>query len=535
MSTSRPTDQFELTPQRCLQLLVQRRRDWLLPTVVCGALALVYAVFMTRYWEAYQGMVVRDEASVNSAKQAGKFADLYEMRTFQETILELAKSHQVVTTTMKKVQAVETGLPATQPDAEQIEKFRKRLSMSPPNGAEFGKTEIFYLSVKDSDRERAIRLVAELCKQVSLRIGELRQQRSAGLTLEFEKQVELASQVHQAENAKLKEFEAEVGSDLGELRLLHSATGGQSDLRQQLIDLEKESRVAEARLSEAEDLLTVLEVAQAEPDRLVAMPGSLLKIQPTLQRLKNGLVDAQLQVSKMSGTRTEDHPHVQAAIESVERIRAELHRELSVVIEGLRVDIGLSHNRLEVLNSQIGDMEKRLNRLAELRADYSAKVASVENSRTVLSQARKQLAEVRAREVAALGAQLVTPIDSPETGPYPVGLGRTMVVILGTFGGLVLGLAWLFLSLPTSAGEVAVPLEIKEAPPTAPTPRPVPTNSISPAFDFTAYTKKLREAGAAGADSVSSDKTAKPNVPVVAGLGGINSPASTIANMPLTS
>lgn len=529
MSAPRPTDQFELTPQRCLQLLWDRRRDWLLPTVVCGSLALIYAIFMTRYWEAYQGMVVRDEATVTSSKQPGKFADLYEMRTFQETILELAKSHQVVTSTMRNVQSAETGQPATQPDAEQIEKFRKRLSMSPPNGAEFGKTEVFYLSIKDPSRERAIRLVDELCKQVSARMGELRQQRSAGLTQEFEKQVELASQVHQAENAKLKEFEAEVGSDLGELRLLHSATGGQSDLRQQLIDLEKESRVAEARLSEAEDLLAVLESAKANPERLVAMPSSLLKIQPTLQRLKNGLVDAQLQVSKMSGTRTEDHPHVQAAIESVDRIRAELHRELSVVVEGLRVEIGLSHNRLDVLNSQIDDMETRLHRLAEMRAEYSAKVASVESSRTILSQARKQLAEVRAREVAALGAQLVTPIDSPETGPYPVGLGRTMVVILGAFGGLVLGLAWVFLSLPTSASEVAVPLEIKEAPLVAPTPRTVPTSSVSPAFDFSAYTKKLRETGAASAGTV------KPISPVVAGLSGIGAMPTSASNLPINS
>jgi hypothetical protein len=101
----------------------------------------------------------------------------------------------------------------------------------------------------------------------------------------------------------------------------------------------------------------------------------------------------------------------------------------------------------------------------------------------------------------------------------------------------VLGLAWLFLSLPTSASEVAVPLEIKEAPPSAPTPRPVPTSSVSvsPAFDFTAYTKKLREADASNAASASSDKTAKPNAPVVVGLGGINSPASHVGNMPLTS
>lgn len=451
MSTTATNDVQELTPQRCLQLLIEQRRVWIRPAIACALIAFVYAIFMTRLWEAHQGLVVREEASVTSSKQPGKFADLYEMRTFQETLLELAKSKQVVTATMMNVEEAETGKPAKQPDAEQIEKFRKRLSMSPANGAEFGKTEVFYFSVKDPSRERAIQLVAELIKQLSIRLGELRCERSQGLITELEKQVELATEVHQGENARLKEFESKVGADLGELRTLHSAMGGQSDLRQQLVDLEKESRAADVRLHEAEDLLMVLEGAQDDPQRLIAMPSSLLKIQPTLQRLKDGLVDAQLQVSKLAGNRTAAHPQMQAAIEAVEKIREELHQELAVVIEGLHVDIGLSNNHLEILNSQIADIQSRLSRLAEYRAEYSSRVASVDNSRLVLNQARKQLSEVRAKQAAAQNAHLITAIDSPETGPHPIGLGRTMVVLLGALGGLVMGLAWLFLNFPTGA------------------------------------------------------------------------------------
>jgi uncharacterized protein involved in exopolysaccharide biosynthesis len=512
---------FELTPQRCIKLIIERRRDWIIPMVACGLLSLLYAAFMTRYWEAFQGMVVREEASVSTgAKQPGKFADLYEMRTFQETILELAKSHQVVSSTIKNVDRAE-GLPATEPDAEQIEKFRKRLSMTPPNGAEFGKTEIFYFGVKDPGRDRAIALVGELCKQLSLRLSQLRQERSQGLINDLEKQVELSAKIHQAENAKLKEFEAQVGSDLGELRILHSAMGGQSDLRQQLVELEKESRVVEARLREAEDLLLVLQGAQDNPQKLVAMPGSLLKIQPTLQRLKDGLVDAQLQVSKLSGTRTADHPHVRAAQETVDRIRTELHRELAVVVEGLQVDVGLSHNRLEVLNSQIAGLQTRLNNLAELRAEYSSRVASVDSSRAILSEARKQLSEVRAKQVAAASAQLVTPIDSPETGPYPVGMGRTTVVILGTFAGMVLGLGWLFLSLPTAQ-------DVKQKEPQAvllaevpPVKQPVMPRPSTAGFDFSSYTKKLREANAIPASKV--ETTTPENATVGLPLGSSSS------------
>lgn len=511
----------ELTPQRCVQLLIQHRRVWIVPAIVCGLAALVYAIFMTRLWEAHQGLIVRDEASATSNKQPGKFADLYEMRTFQETLLELARSHQVVTATMMNVAAAETGQPAPLPDAEQIAKFRKRLAMSPPNGAEFGKTEVFYFSVQDPSRERAIRLVEELCRQLSLRMGELRRERSQGLISELEKQVELATEVHQAENARLKELESEVGSDLGELRTLHSAMGGQSDLRQQLVELEKESRVAEARLHEAEDLLAVLQAAQDDPAKMVAMPSSLLSIQPTLQRLKDGLVDAQLQLSRTGGNRTTEHPQMQAAIETVSRIRGELHHELAVVIEGLQVDIGLSHNRLEVLNSQIADLQARLTRLAEFRAEYSSRVASVENSRMVLNQVRTQLSEVRAKQAAAEDGSLITPIDVPETGPYPVGLGRTMIVLLGTLGGLVLGVAWLFLNAPALSIAASPQRPTTPKSPTAPAAHPAPGKSAERVADFSKFTSKPGSQRQSGAGTVE----ARRGIPPMGG-GSSASPSS---------
>lgn len=438
ITTAQPSS---LTPQECLRLVRDKRSVWLVPTIVCGCLALAYALFMSRNWEATQGLLVRNETSVSSNKSPGQFADLYEMRTFQETILEVAKSHQVLTATLQAVDGSDV-----QPDAEQLEKLRKRINMLPPNGAEFGKTEVFYLCVKDPDRQRALGLVAELSLQLQKRLGELRNERSESLIGELEQQVELAAQTHKKENAALEALEAEIGPDLGELRLLHSATGGQSDLRMQSVEIEKEIRLTEERLREAEDLLGVLKSAQQDPDQLVAMPSRLLSFQPTLQRLKDGLVDAQLQASKISGTRTVEHPQVKVALAAVERVRGELHAELEVAIKGLDVEIDLSKNREQVLTSQYSALEQRLEKLAEVRAQYSSQVKAVEGSRSVLDQTRRQLSEVRAQQVAASNSSLVTPLDEPETGPYPVGMGRTSILGIGIIGGFVLGIGWLFLT-----------------------------------------------------------------------------------------
>ena len=139
----------------------------------CAAIAAVYSLVAPRYWEASQGLVVRQDTAGSAGPRPGKFADLYEMRTLQETILELAKSQHVVSATLSEVnKRLAPG--ASPPTPSDIEKFRKRLKMVPPDGSEFGKTEVFYFCVEDTSRQRAIELVGELCGQLDLGLRDLR-------------------------------------------------------------------------------------------------------------------------------------------------------------------------------------------------------------------------------------------------------------------------------------------------------------------------------------------------------------------------
>jgi len=240
--------------------------------------------------------------------------------------------------------------------------------------------------------------------------------------------------------------------------MLHSANSGQSDLRQQVVSLENESRLFEAKVQESKQLLVVLRAAQNAPEQLIAMPSSLLTSQPTLRRLKDGLVDAQLRAARLAGTRTADHPQVQASIESVHQIRDDLYRELQVAVKGVEVELDLNQDRYAVLHSQFSAVKKRLGSLAQRRVEYSNLVSAVETSQTVLDQAQKQLSEVRAGQVAARTVSLVTPIDRPEVGSNPLGLRRAAVLGIGSFGGLVLGLGWVFLTVVPVTTESAEPL-----------------------------------------------------------------------------
>jgi uncharacterized protein involved in exopolysaccharide biosynthesis len=447
-----------LTPREVVRLLRDRRKLWIRSALIGGALAAGYALVMPRYWEASQALVVRQETAGSRGPTPGKFADLYEMRTLQETILEVAKSQQVVVETLKAVDERLTGV-AKEPTAEDIEKFRDRLMMLPPHGGEFGKTEVFYFYVKDRSRIRAMELVSELCHRLDAALKDLREQRAKGLIVELEQQVELAAENHAQETQRLVDFESQVGPDLGELRMLHSASSGQSDLRQESVQLEADLRKFETQVRETEQLLALLKAADEDPQKLIATPNSLLAAQPALRRLKDGLVDAQLAKARLSGTRSTEHPRVQAAFEAEQQIRSDLHDELLSAIQGAEVELSLGRQRVASTQKRLGDLDARLTRLAQRRGEYSNRVAAVDNSRVTLDQARQNLSTARAAQAAAHSGSLVTRIDQPETGPYPAGPGRTFVAGAGAMGGLMLGLGLVFLS----TGNVALDSRRRDA------------------------------------------------------------------------
>lgn len=433
-----------LTPRELLRLLHVKRRLWLVPAVACGALSAAYSLVMPRYWEASQALVVRQETAGVRGATPGKFADLYEMRTLQETILELAKSQEVVANTLKAVDKRRgTGVP--EPTAEDIEKFRRRLKMLPPNGGEFGKTEVFYFCVQDTDRQRAMALVGELCRQLDVGLKALRIARAKSLIIELQQEVAAATATLERDTSRLAEFEAQVSGDLGELRMLHSASSGQSDLRQEAVQLDADHRKFETQLQELEQLLALLRSAKDDPQLVLGMPNSLLATQPALRRLKDGLVDAQLATARLAGTRSSVHPRVKAAAEAERQIREDLHRELVSAIGGAEVELRLCQQRLATTEARLKNLDGRLHRLAEQRAEYSNRVAAVDSSRQSLDHARQNLNTALAAEAAARSGSLVTHLDRPETGPYPVGPGRTAITGAGAAAGLMLGLGLVFL------------------------------------------------------------------------------------------
>jgi uncharacterized protein involved in exopolysaccharide biosynthesis len=441
-----PHDEFHLNPTELIHTLRSHLAWWAVPAVVCAILAAGYSLIAAREWRATQTLTLRPEAASISEQRLGKFSDLSEMKVQQATILELAKSQSVIEATLTKVGPPKRWFaPRQWPTAKDVEDFRQQVDMRPPGGSEFGQTEVFYLSVLDTNRERAAALVAALIDELELCTQNLRDDRAKSMMAELENTVAMAEGDLRVRTEKLARFEASIGADLAELRSLNSTTGSQSEVAQEMQAIAGERRSNDASRRENEQLLVLLKAAEDNPKQLIATPTTLLKSQPAIGRLKDALVDAQVRTANLLGTFAEEHPLVIAAREAESLIQEQLHGEVTTAIQAIELDLSLNAKRDAALNAKSVAGRARVARLAGARAEYANLVAAVDDYTKLVEAARKNLGDARAKHASAHTASVIGRIDGVEAGVRPVGPGRATITAAGGIAGLILGLGVVFL------------------------------------------------------------------------------------------
>jgi uncharacterized protein involved in exopolysaccharide biosynthesis len=438
-------------PREIGRLLATYWRRWAAVTLLVTAAAAVYARIAPQIWQASQTLIVRNEA-VGSEAEPGKFRGAEDLKSIQETIMELSKGHGVL-----KAALVEVGPPANEarpsawPSDRDIENLQKAVKIAPPKGVEFGASEVFYLEVRDKDRTRVAELSSALSHQLQLHLQEIRDAKAQSMIEELNKAVQLAKSDLQAATAQLTALEKEVGSDLPELRSLLDSNSSDTSLRRTVSEIENELRQFRGTEKANRQLLALLKEAKADPTRLMAAPTRLLDSQPALRRLKDGLVDAQLRTATLQGRMSAEHPEVISAKEAEAQVAERLHAELSAAIRGLESELTFDANRLAMLEDQRNNASARLTRLAGLRASYTNLLSETTNRAKLLDRAEQNLASARSDSASAKAASLIARVDAPDTGTSPVSPSALVIVLGGLLGGLLTGLGMVLLTVPATA------------------------------------------------------------------------------------
>jgi len=432
---------------------------WILTTVLFGTLGLLYVLFLKQdQFLASQALLVRDEAT-GAVMRLGRFQSQAEMKAAQETILEMSKSQQVVHDAL-----VVVGQPkgfsswlhwGEYPSKELVEDVSKSsISVHAPKGTEFGVTEVIYMDVKASDPEGALKLSKALCDSLESRLQQVRKARADGVISELTHARDSSKRELGISTQLLNQIESAAGSDLIDLRGMTDTVAGAATSRAEFDQIKNEIRQTEiARQSLIADR-EMLVRATEDPTSFIVAPGAVLNSQPGLKRLREGLVDAQLVGSQLSGRFTDSHPLVNASQTAQLSIVKRFSQELKASIAGVESDIALSDQRILRLETQRTAALQRLAHLADTRATYANLLSEVKSKVAMVENADRELAEAQAARDSSVSTSLLTRLDSAIVSDRPIGPGKSTLVSLCSVAGLVFGLGFVFIITPIDANPI---------------------------------------------------------------------------------
>lgn len=410
--------------------------------------ALAYALVAPQTWEASQAIVVRDE--IDSSLGALGIRRYEEgLKDVQQTLLELALSRAVLINALKLVGPRDISTPKDEwPSERAVEELREATSLVAPKGAEFGKTQYFYLKVKDRQRERAIRLTGAVFTELAKAFGELRAKVADSAIAELKASMELAEANLNQATQRLSEIERNVGVDLVALRMLHQSPTGDTAVYRTLTGALEELRQARAMEGQYNAVLAMLRQGEQNPLVMLAAPRELLDCHPGLARLIQGLSESRLRIAAEASRLTAEHPEMRAVKREESGIADGIRHELSVAIQGVTAARDLAAVRRAAFETQVADLNRRLHRLTEVRAEYSNLVGQVEQRRDLVETYQRNLAQSRAVCNAATISSLLSQIDLPDGGIRPVSPRRTYIGLGGVLAGIFAGCGMVFLTAP---------------------------------------------------------------------------------------
>ena len=420
--------------------------------ILFAFVAAGYSFTSTDYWTASQPMVLRDEA-VGAVDRLGRFGSQTDLKAAQETILEMARNHEVVRAALKQVGPYQKffsiGTDSNYPSNEIVAAIaKKRVNIRAPQGGEFGGSEMIYLQVEDRDPARAVAFCESLYAALAQQMRDVRRVRADSMIVELTHARDLASRNLDEASRRMQLIEINFGSDLGELRNLTETLTGDGANRRELEENSRDIQAAELVIEKLQSFYQLLEQGQRDPNHLLVSGGDALSHQQSLQRLKDGLIDAQLARAKLAGRVTALHPKMKAAVAAEGRIRAEMQSETVLVMQAMEPVLRVESDRLERLKLKRGNIQRRLDRLAEARTEYATISADVKHRTTLLEEAERVLTAAEATRSASLSVNLLSKLGPVTSANSPNGMSTSMLTAGGAAAGLIFGLGTVFLVAP---------------------------------------------------------------------------------------
>lgn len=421
---------------------------WLAPMILGLVLSGVYnKLFATKTYTARQSLILRDDL-LGDAYKPSRFESEESLKSAQETILEIARKPQVVEAVLDQLgPASSLFFSGDYPSLETIEDVQGNISLSAPNGAEFGKTEAVVLSVKTANAARSRKFVNLLLDEIDSKLSEVRSLRLESMRNELSQAGENAMKSLNDSSRRLQDLEKSFGAEITTIRGLNDPQGsGGFDLKINQIRLEE--RQAAAQLSSAIQQRELLRQAQENGGVEFVTSNELLQLQPALQGIMTNLSTAMAQLAIDEGRYTSLHPQLQRSQRAVKMQKLQLFDSIGTTAKGLDSQIETLSALKERLGNSIVKLEAKLEALTAQRVPYATLEEEVKKKAEVYNDVQGQLAQVQSYANSTNEVAMLTRVDDPQVSSRPDQIGAFKAGLVGAAIGLMLGLGLVALLAP---------------------------------------------------------------------------------------
>ncbi len=227
--------------------------------------------------------------------------------------------------------------------------------------------------------------------------------------------VDLASGQLDVARAQLAVVESSAGEDLDLLRAQSDSPGTESHLQRTLADMELTLQQAENERQSNRELVSLLETALAEHGQITADSHHAIETQPALRQLRDELIAARSNTTRLQETMLPAHPRVQASLAIEAEIGARWQRELGTFLDDVRAEQPRFDSRVDTLTQEATELRERLQKLSFISTNYDQQLADIRQWTDTLTRAKSELAAARDARINVPPVTSSPRIEQPTT------------------------------------------------------------------------------------------------------------------------
>lgn len=324
-----------------------------------------------------------------------------------------------------------------------MDKIRKNLSVTPPRGANFKESSVFYISYIDTDPRKSAEIANAICNAYLEGYNEITKENSAFSYSFFKEQTERLYQEMIEAEKKLRDYEKENSEDLVGLLNLDAARGTNLEVGPSALLTQFTGRYYELQ-EKLSGLRVTIEALENEYNNNSnpAIPKDMQVVGHAITTFKNKVAQLEIQVNELRSQFTEQFPALKQTEREIKLNINSLREELARSIRAQKITAeGISAQIVE-LERVIEALKDRIKRTASKRATYEQLRQQYQLAKDTYVKARDQLEQARIASSLNQAYQALTYVDAPNVPLEPFKPNRPVVTALGFFAGLLFATAF---------------------------------------------------------------------------------------------